>query len=321
MIIFNSSTSFGAYYNYKIHQFLEVEFDDHLFEMHLISRSSKRADHLAFFNQLTSAQLDELKEELSPFFMERRLLDDDLQKCFETALDLFDWTQDQLPHPLDNLHSYALYGFLLYMEELADDLEFFDDVYFNDTEDEEFIANLWQHLDREQYDVFTTVDELRNYLHDVNCLLDECFEDIDFITFSEMICSDLEAHQEVPADLLAEYAELVPQDILAHYQKFQSEHDDSLFRLVGKLLDEFARNLIYRREHQLMWEGEHPKHETQIQFILASILRYGFYGHDVLIDRGADVGVGETDLRLLDGTREPVLIEVKKLVTPSSVLA
>ncbi len=295
MLIFEANARFADYYNLKIHEFLTTQFMDPL-------RGGEFEGEV-------------LREEIGRFFTNSDLPNQDPDKCLNIIRDLHLWSGDDLARPLDPIHQFALYNFLddLYRWSLEDD--YISTIYFSGPEEEARIDQIWQHLNKNERQEFGTRSELKEYLHDIYNMLGDCFEDIDFITFPEIIVHGIGKGETIPADLLDDYIELIPPDILTHYQQL---HRDSLslFEDINLFLTDLAYNFQYSDHYKPLWSDDKPCKETEAQNYIGALLWAGYRNTGIILDHEIDTGRGEVDFRLLKDSSEKVLIEVKLASNP-----
>lgn len=296
MLTFNSDTPFAKYYNQKIHEFLATEFYD---EMSALQDSGDF----------------DLADELSPFCANFHFLYEDLDKCKKVALDLYNWSDDYLPHYLDPLHELMLYNFLNYIAKWQRDDGYIDEIYFSGDQEVVQIEKLWQRLDADTQEIFSSQEQLTSYVQNVDNLIGECFEDIDFITFPELICHGILEGQDLPKDLVDYYIELLPKDTLERfyreYNVAKPNHDPSLFEQIEGTLEWVEHTLKYGYAYKMFWADGKPLGESCAHNYLRTVFESHFLDSEVQVDHEVEIGTGQIDFRLTQGAKEKVIIEVK----------
>lgn len=294
MLIFPRQPQFSEYYNRKVHDFIATEFFDPW-------RQGQTEYHKDSYN---------LSDELVPFFNDAPILREDLKKCEKVALDLYYWSDDTFGHALDPLHLFALYHFLHRMELWAEEDEYIREVYFHNSAEVAQIDQLWRSLESEQRAAFPTRTALAKYLHDLYNLVEDCFEDIDFITFPELISHAIASGRPVPSALVDEYVELLPRDNLALYSHTRLRSSD-LYAEVEAAISEIDHNLQYSSEYKLLWASEKPVDEVGVHDYLLALLKRHFRKTAVQIGHEVDTGSGRIDFCLRREPLEKVLLEIK----------
>lgn len=291
MLAFPSNPPFAEYYNYKINDFLHTEYYDLLREA------------------LTHDDCD-IEDELVPFFGSSHLRREDPEKCLNIVSDLYNWSSDNLNHRLSYLHLFSLYNFLCYMDDLLDDDENFRRIYYGGKDEEAAVDRAWEKYKNNSIEGINTKQKLKNYLQDIYNMIGDCFEDTDFITFPEIISDAISKNEDVSIDLVGDFVDLLPQDILQHYREIHHERTD-LFNNINEVLADIQHNLKYCHEYKLLWVNNKPRKEKDVHNYLGAILSACFRKDQIQIDREVDVGIGRVDFRLLNNSLEKVLIEVK----------
>lgn len=190
-------SKYAKYYNHLIHSFLEA---------------------LYFEGFGEEERIDSLDN-----FFPGYLIRDNTAQCLAVADDLYYWSQDDFLHKLDSMHQLALYNFLEFVAEYQQDMGEAVAVFYQGEESQRFIDDLWESLDRD--DIFNkkiSKREFTNYVQDVYTMIDECFEDIDFITFPYLLGAygrhNVENSQAIKS-LIDSYGSLLPKDILDDYRR------------------------------------------------------------------------------------------------------
>lgn len=284
MLTFSSPTPFYKLYLERIKSFLHVYFYDD-FRIMIDMQKHKNTNDI------------DLEEELSPFFGGFHLLHEDPEKCLRVVEDLCHRVDDYLEHYLDNLHKLALYNFLRYVADIAGD-DIFQELYANDPEEKSKIKKIWEGLDEATFDGKNSLCDFAEYLHDLYTLIDTVFDDIDFITFPELICRAVTRDEDMPMALIEDYRDILPKDILKHYQEIHSEDNfhSKLFDDLAATWSQLAHDLKYTQTYKLLWEGEIPASEKVAHNYLQTALKAHFAGQDVVLDHEVDYGTGRADL-------------------------
>ena len=244
MLTLPCNPAFAEYYNYKINDFL----------------------HAAYYDSLREALAYDdcdIEDELVPFFSSSHLRREAPEKCLNIVSDLYSWSSDNLSHHLSYLHLFSLYSFLRYMQSLLDDDENLRRIYYGGKDEEAAVDRAWEKYKNGSIEEINTKEKLKNYLQDVYNMIDDCFEDIDFITFPEIISDAIAKNKDVPMDLVGDFADLLPQDILQHYREIHHE-GATFFDDVNEVLAQVQHNLKYRHEYKLLWFNDKPRKEKDV---------------------------------------------------------
>jgi hypothetical protein len=283
MIVFDSG--FVEYNNRKIHQLLLVEFFDDF-------------DEELFYDDLEA-------------FFPKHLVRDQREKCAKVLRDLYYWSDDEFKHKLTPFHEVGLYNFLEYINNYRkDDPQLFDHIYY-DEDDEKEVRKIWHKLDKEEW---STINELRLYLKDINNMVEDCFEDIDFITFPYLLGNVVDKESELaPHSLIDFYDELLPEDIRQEYDSLRKniKSNLTLFEQLSKVLGVISHGVQYRGWHKLFWNGSQPKSETEVHICLDLLFDAYFGEAKVDVSREVDTGTGKIDFKFYANSNERVPIEVK----------
>lgn len=285
-----SETDLSDYFNRNIHMFLTTEY-------------------------IELRDADDPYDSLDLFFP-KYMLREQKDKCLSIAEDLYYWSGDNFTHKLTPIHESGLYNFLLRVQEYKSDIgRDFDDIYYNNSDDTKAVKQAWDQLDKESYrDLFTTIKGFRRFIHDIDTMINYCFEDIDFITFPYLLGNAPDDHR-TPAivDLASYYSDLLPIDISKEYEQLgKDSNSSSLFENTGTILDQLSHNVTYRNYYKSFWNKDsEPLGEVDICARLEPILFSYFQGTEVEIDREVDTGIGKIDFRLKRYPTETVLLEIK----------
>lgn len=286
MIIFE--TEFAAYFNKKIHIFLEAEI--------FYDRSGMVLDD----------QLD--------LFFPKHLIREQEKKCKVVMEDLFDWTGDEYPHRMTAFHEMGLWRFLDFMGDLRQDTPEFDTIYY-DKEDKAEVNALWEELDIEAIfeGEMKNPDELGEYLHDITIMQSLCFEDADFLMLPMLSCNRSDGNLALEKMLGIDfdyYKELLPKDIRAQYETQSTQ--PVLFNDILEMLNLISNRVTYHGLHKDFWRKDTPRSEPEIQPLLDSLFAMYFKSDErVDVSRETDTGTGKIDFKFYKNAKEKVLIEVK----------
>jgi hypothetical protein len=281
-------SGFIEYNNKKIREFLLVEFFDDY-------------DEQLFY------------EDLGAFFPEF-LIREQKGKCAKILEDLYYWSGDEFRHNLTPLHQLGLYNFLRYIEDYKnEDPGLFGYIYYGQDDAKE-IAKVWNELGEEaRSESFPTVKSLKRYLHDIGNMIEDCFEDIDFITFPYLIGRSDRESEPFSEGLVSFYHELLPEDIRMEYDTLRKNIQKTLplFEQLGRVLSVISHGIQYRGWHKLFWNGKEPKGETGVHVCLDLLFDAHFEKTQVEVSREVDTGTGRIDFKFYSGSMERVLVEIK----------
>lgn len=281
------------------------------------------ADHLEMFNciihNFLEVEIFEYEEKnnhtigdiIEPM-IEKYLFREQYSKCIESIRNLYYWSGDSFNHDLDDFHEYILYCFLKEMEALQQELDDFEELYYDEQCRKliEEAAKIDFEENREEGDT------LESYIEDflsVFNILDFIFEDADFkfiAQFYNQRLLGLPLVEEMLGTNIDYYFDLLPLDIQA---KFKSKKITLTGEIKSMLV--YLDSLITKRGlYKLFWEKDVPISEEKIQIIIENIMDAYFLNQGVDITRNAQVGNGKVDFKLFRSDRidEKVLIEVKK---------
>ncbi|WP_217559976.1 hypothetical protein [Paenibacillus sp. GbtcB18] len=288
MLLFN--TNHLKVYNYIIHHFLQIE----------------------IFNEDDYIDIGDKLEIILPKYLFR----EQYHKCIKIFEELFRWTEDEFYHSMSAFHELALYNFLDYLANMREDMEQFDDIYFDDKCHS--LINEASRLDfyeYKEYDEFNdmSLKECQNNYYDIFNYSDCLFEETDFLLIDKLYNNrklgdtNLEKYLGINIDF---YYDILPLDI-------QNEYKSSYITLSGEvsgMLNYISHRLKYGNLYKLFWENNTPILEERIQLILENIMDAYFYNQEIDITREALLGNGKVDFKLYRNKKEDekVLIEIKR---------
>lgn len=301
MIATVSCHEFRAYFNELLHDFLEANF----FSL-----------HGAEFRKRKEEKDPVYLEDLEIFFPAEHFVRENLEKCEKVVEDLFIWSKDEFCHHLDELHQYALYNFLMYMDDLLKDGE--DKIFFNNKEDRVAIDKLWERMDFEEYE-FVDKKDLAGFAHDAIVMAEAFTEDIDFITFPWLIAKASADDADVPRGLLDYYADFIPEDVVKYYRE-NHKHSGILEEDLDRFFATLIHDVAYRHHGRLLWHKSKTANETEAKDLLQALMESFAWSVEVLIDREVDTGPGDVDFRVASRKDHKALIEVK-LASNSGLVA
>lgn len=288
MILFNANNL--KTYNYIIHHFLEIE----------------------IFSNDEDADIGDKLEIILPKYLFR----EQYHKCIKIFEELLRWTEDEFYHSMSAFHELALYKFLDYLSAMREDMEEFDNIYFD--EKCHSIINEASRLDfseYKKYDEFDdmTLEECKNNYYHIFQYSDYLFEDTDFLLIDKLYNArklgnnNLEERLGINIDY---YFDILPLDIQREYK---SSHITLSGEVVG-MLDYIVHRLNFGNLYKLFWEDNTPVKEERIQLVLENIMDAYFYNQEVDITREALLGNGKVDFKLYKNNKEDekVLIEIKR---------
>ncbi|MRN54733.1 hypothetical protein [Paenibacillus monticola] len=282
MILFN--TNHLKAYNYIIHHFLELE----------------------IFNGDEYIDIGDKLEIILPKYLFR----EQYHKCIKIFEELFRWTEDEFYHNMGAFHELALYNFVNYLADMREDVEEFDNIYFDD-KCHSLIKEASQ-SDFNEYDDMS-LEEYKDNYYNVFYYSDYLFEETDFLLIDKLYNSrklgntNLEEYFGINMDF---YYDILPLDI-------QSEYKSNYITLSGEvsgMLNYIGHRLNFGNLYKLFWENNTPVKEERIQLILENIMDAYFYNQEIDITREALLGNGKVDFKLYRNKKEDekVLIEIKR---------
>lgn len=294
MILFN--TTHIETYNCIIHRFLQVEIFNEL-------ETSDKIDDMDIGDQI---------ENLLPKYLFR----EQYQNCVKVYRQLFYWTSDVFYHQMEAFHELALYQFINYMADLRNDMDDFDELYF-DEKCHSLIQKSAEADYKETDDDSITFEEIIEFYYDVFNYPDVLFTDIDFeiipSLYNKRILGDtfLEDYLGINIDF---YFDILPLDI----QKQYGTKTITLTGQISKMLQYIQERIKFGSLYKLFWENGEPVNEDKIQIILESLMDAYFYNQEVDITREALLGTGQVDFKLYRNycEDEKILVEIKKANNP-----
>lgn len=149
-------TNHQKLFNYLIHHFLEIEFFEFPEEIDL------------------------------SWYLPEKFLEENQEKCLQTIEELYNWTDDNTEEELGPFHEYILSHFIDEISDFQEDLEDFNDIYFDDKalklmdlaiqedykndEDAEFMT--YKEYKKEMLELYQDVHIYPDYLfRDLDCRL------------------------------------------------------------------------------------------------------------------------------------------------------
>ncbi len=236
-------------------------------------------------------------------------------KCLRVMDDLYYWTKDNYMHELDDLHQLGLYRFLNFVQDYTNDIgrKEFSQIFYDGDAYNQMIDNIWESSDvAEIFGEEMSKQKFTDYLQDVSLIIESCFEDIDFITFPELLAANRNdgSDPQIINVLVDYYAEVLPQDIVASYKRRFDEHvaqGSSLFQIVGKLLDALAHMAEYDTLGTALSSGS----EKSIQYILNPLFKMYLSDHaDIHMAYEPSLAKANPDF-VFQRNKEVVIVEVK----------
>lgn len=252
-------------------------------------------------------------EEIMPKYLRR----EQYAKCEKTMIELYEWTGDVFEHEMSCFHELMLNNYLDSLAELKDDLENFNDIFF-DEETKKMIHEASK-ADYEAYgkEEDMSLEEIEDSFYNPYCYADFLFTDLDF-QFLDYLYNEQKHNLPVIAKNLGinldYYFDMLPMDIQNKYKS----HNITLTGEVSELLSFIQKTITNGSLSKLFWEKDVPISETKIQIILENLMEAYFYNKGVDITREALVASGEIDFKLYKNNveNEKILIEVKKASNP-----
>lgn len=245
-------------------------------------------------------------------YIPKYLFREQYQKCIEVFEDLYEWTEDQFMHELTAFHEIALYGFLMEMSSVKEDLEeSFEKIYYDNSLKKEIRKYVKQ--DQEEMNYEFTIEELEEDYYNPENICDHIFEDVDFLLLSKLY-NEQKNKNPIIAELMGinldYYFEILPMDIQKQYK---SNHI-TLTGEVSELFSYIKQRINSGSLSELFWEKNEPINERKIHVILENIMNAYFIGKGVDISREVLIKNGQVDFKLFRSNEkdEKILIEVKK---------
>lgn len=280
MVLFN--TEHTKVYNYIIHHFLELE----------------------MFNE--EVDIGDMIEILLPKYLYR----EQYLKCKKIYEELFYWTEDNFYHRMNAFHELALYSFITYMAELQEDLNEFDNIYFDDKCNELILEASKEDAEKSED---WSLEECKTFHYNVYDYIDCLFEETDFLLITDLMNSRQFGNtmmEEILGINIDFYFELLPLDI---QEKYKTNHI-TLTGEISEMLEYIEDRTKFGSLYKLFWEKDSPVKEERIQLILENIMDAYFIKQNVDISREVLLGTGKVDFKLFrnENAEEKILIEIKR---------
>lgn len=285
MILFN--TYHIELFNYIIHNFLE---------MIIYTNVNNDNDDM---------EIGDIIEDIIPKYLFR----EQYQKCLKVFEELFLWSKYEFYHNMSAFHELALYKFLEYMEDIRNDMEEFDEIYFDDT-----CKRLIEEASQLDYIECSdlSLDEHKEMYYDINSYSEHLFIDTDFLVIDKIYNTRRLGTPFLEEQLgidINYYYDLLPLDIQNEYK---TKHI-TLTSEISSLLSYIEHRINCGNLYKLFWENDNPIKEDRIQLIFENIMDAYFYNQEIEITREALLGNGKVDFNVYKngGEDEKVLIEIK----------
>lgn len=257
--------------------------------------------------------IGDIIEEIMPKYLYR----EQYSRCQKTLIELYEWTGDVFEHEMSCFHELMLNNYLDSLAELKNDLENFNDTFF----DEE-TKKLIHKASKDAYEAYgkeegISLEEIEDSFYDPYCYADFLFTDLDF-QFLDYLYNEQKHNLPAIAKNLGinldYYFDMLPMDIQNKYKS----HNMTLTGEVAELLSFIQKTITNGSLSKLFWEQGVSISETKIQIILENLMEAYFYNKGVDITREALVASGEIDFKLYKNNEEneKILIEVKKASNP-----
>ena len=293
MILFN--TTHIETYNYIIHHFLQLE----IFE------------GIETIDEIDDMDIGDRIENLLPKYLFR----EQYQNCVKVYRQLFYWTADDFYHQMEAFHELALYQFIDYMADLRNNMDNFDELYF-DEKCHSLIRGSAEADYKEDIDNIP-LQEVIEFYYDVFYYPDALFTDRDFkvipILYNRRVSGDssFEHYLGINIDF---YFDILSLDIQKQYRTKAI----TLTGQVSKMLQYIQERIQFGSLYKLFWEKVEPVNEEKIQIILENLMDVYFYNQEIDITREALLGTGQVDFKLYRNycEDEKILIEIKKANNP-----
>ena len=199
--------------------------------------------------------------------------------------DLFEWSKDRYEHYLTSFHNLALYNLLSYMKDIFEDDEEIKKIYMSDTKVNDLLLASWQNEDEELKEEFGNFSEYKDCLLDITMMIDECFEDLDFLHLPELTRlhnrNNFELEKRLGIDL-DQFVEIMPKDIRQLYEKTNNENNN-LWQKINDMIKFIGHRIQYNGFNKLFWQGDKPIKETEIQLLLDTLFSAYFEKNDLSI--------------------------------------
>lgn len=257
--------------------------------------------------------IGDIIEEIAPKYLRR----EQYEKCEKTMIELYEWTGDIYEHDMTCFHELMLSNYLDYLAPLKDDLENFDDIFF-DEETKKMIHEVSKR-DYKKYgkEDGLTIKDIEDIFYDLSSYVDFLFTDSDF-EFLDYLYNERKHNLPIIAEKLGinldYYFDILPMDIQNKYKS----HNITLTGEVSELLKFVQKTITNGSLSKLFWEKDTPIREDKIQIILENLMEAYFYNKGVDITREALLATGKVDFKLHrnNGENEKILIEIKKASNP-----
>ena len=257
--------------------------------------------------------IGDIIEEIAPKYLRR----EQFEKCEKTMIELYEWTDDIYEHDMTCFHELILSNYLDYLAPLKDDLENFNDIFF-DEETKKMIHEVSKR-DYKKYgkEDGLTIKDIEDIFYDLSSYADFLFTDSDF-EFLDYLYNERKHNLPIIAEKLGidldYYFDILPMDIQNKYKS----HNITLTGEVSELLKFVQKTITNGSLSKLFWEKDTPIREDKIQIILENLMEVYFYNKGVDITREALLATGKVDFKLHrnNGENEKILIEIKKASNP-----
>ena len=257
--------------------------------------------------------IGDIIEEIAPKYLRR----EQYEKCEKTMIELYEWTGDIYEHDMTCFHELMLSNYLDYLAPLKDNLENFDDIFF----DEE-TKKMIHEVSKKDYKNYgkedgLTLKDIEDIFYDLSSYADFLFTDSDF-GFLDYLYNERKHNLPIIAEKLGinldYYFDILPMDIQNKYKS----HNITLTGEVSELLKFVQKTITNGSLSKLFWEKDTPIREDKIQIILENLMEAYFYNKGVDITREALLATGKVDFKLHrnNGENEKILIEIKKASNP-----
>lgn len=249
MIVFN--TPHNKMFNYIINRFLKLEvFSD-------------------------DNELDNKIEELMPKYLRR----EQYRKCKQTFEELYQMTQDKFNHEMTAFHEFVLYKFLEYIEEIQEEDESINLLFFDDKARNLIEQAKQDDLQDLEYEDLFEVETEDNQYYDVSYYYDDLFDDTDFLMIPYLYnecslgCVDLEEYFGIDIDF---YFELLPLDIRKKYKNKYIRLGTGVRNFILFTRDKINYGSLYK----IFWNGKKHIFENEIRTILDNLMTFYFKKND-----------------------------------------
>lgn len=245
-------TNHQKLFNYLIHHFLEIEC------------------------------LEEIEQIDLSWYIPSKFLEENEEKCLETIKEIYYWTNDNTKQKLGPFHEYVLYHFLKELSELQDELDDFNEIYFDNT-----AIKLMKEAIKEDYEYEEEVINYEEYqkemLKDYRKIYDysdALFRDLDFCLIDDIYNNhkkgDLFLEKKLGIDL-DYYFELLPKDIQNQYKTGHiCLHGD-----LKEMLTSFKNKIEYGNLSKLFWNNLEAKKLEQIEILLDNLMVAYFVNQEI----------------------------------------